>query len=143
MPRILALDYGRRRTGWALSDPLGMLAARAGHFEHRDDASRLNAVRELCKNEKVSALVVGIPLMMDGSESRMSSEVGYFIKALEQDPALPVARWDERLTSKAADRLMGEMETARGKKRGGESDRIAASLILEEYLESRRMAGGA
>ncbi len=141
MPRILALDYGKRRTGWALSDPLGMLAGRAGFFEHRDDAARLASVRALCRDERVTQLVVGIPLHMDGRESAMSAEVGVFIGELEKNPGLPVARWDERLTSKAADRLMGEMETARGKKRSGESDRIAASLLLGEFLEARRMRG--
>lgn len=138
--RILALDYGRRRTGYALSDPLGMISGRAGFIEKTMPEARLAAVRELCAAERVGEIVVGVPLHMDGRESEMSLEVGVFIAALETAPALPVIRWDERLTSKAAGRLMDEMETRRGKRRGGESDRIAASLILEEYLERRRMA---
>ena len=142
MARTLSLDYGRRRTGYALSDALGMLAGRSGVLVHEFPKAQLAAVRALIAGTKAEEIVIGVPLQLDGSASEMSAEVEKFIVKLTAAPGLPIHRWDERMTSLAAGRLMDEMGTKKMKRREGESDRLAATLILEAFLERRRMGGG-
>lgn len=141
MPRVLSLDYGRRRTGYSVSDALGMLAGRSGVLEHEFPKAQLAAVRALIVETKAEEIVIGVPIQMDGSASDMAAEVEKFISKLTAAPGLPIHRWDERMTSLAAGRLMDEMGTKKMKRRVGESDRLAATLILEAFLERRRLGG--
>lgn len=138
MPRILSLDYGKRRTGYALSDPGARLVGRRGHLECGSLAALRDAVLELCRSESADEIVIGVPLHMDGSMSPMAEAVESFIAELEKAGALTVNRWDERLTSAEAGARLDEIG-GRPRRRDGRTDEMAASLILEAFLEQRRM----
>ncbi len=138
MPRILALDYGKRRTGWALSDPGGRLVGKSGHLQCKSLAALQAEVLGLCRQEEVAEAVIGVPLHMDGSRSPMADDVERFITALESAGGLTLHRWDERLTSREAGARLDETGS-RPRREDGRTDAMAASLILEAFLEQRRM----
>lgn len=138
MPRILALDYGKRRTGWALSDPGGKLVGKSGHLQCKSLAALQAAVLDLCRAEEVREAVIGVPLHMDGTRSPMAEAVESFIAALESAGGLSLHRWDERLTSREAGARLDETGS-RPRRENGRTDAMAASLILEAFLEQRRM----
>ena len=138
MPRILALDYGKRRTGYALSDPGARWVGKSGHLQCKSLAELQAAVLALCRTESVNEAVIGVPLHMDGSRSPMSDDVERFITALEQSGGPALHRWDERLTSREAGARLDEINS-RPRRENGQTDAMAASLILEAFLEQRRM----
>jgi putative Holliday junction resolvase len=138
MPRILALDYGKRRTGYALSDPGARLVGRSGHLECGSVAALRDAVLELCRSESVDEAVIGVPLHMDGSSSPMAESVESFIALLESAGTLKLHRWDERLSSAEAGARLDEIG-GRPRRRDGRTDAMAASLMLEGFLEKRRL----
>ena len=131
--RILAIDYGSRRIGLALSDPLGITAQGLETLEVNSAEEALERLEDLASTYEVSRVVVGIPINMDGSYGEKAEEVAGFARALEKGTGLPVALWDERLTSVAAMRTMHEMGV-RTKGRKKDLDRIAATILLQGYL---------
>ena len=136
--RILGIDYGRRRLGLALSDEDGVLASplphlRRGHSIDRD----LRDLASLASSHGVGAIVVGLPLHMDGSEGEMAEEATRFARALEQAVGVPVELLDERLTSEEAERVLLEADLSR-RKRKELRDGLAAVLILQCHLDRRR-----
>ena len=137
---ILAIDYGRRRMGLALSDDLGVTArplAVCARTNRRSDLARL---REICRRHGVGTIIVGSPLHLDGSASEMSEEAARFAERIRRNLGLPVHLVDERLSSWEARQTMEETAPRRGKK---EVDDIAAAVILRDYLaQSRRVARG-
>ncbi len=137
MPRILALDYGKRRTGWALSDPGERLVGKSGHLQCKSLSALQDSVIDLCRTEEVREAVIGVPLHMDGSRSPMADEVERFIAALESAGGPVLHRWDERLTSREAGVRLDEIGS-RPRREDGRTDALAASLILEAFLEQRR-----
>lgn len=140
MKRVLSVDYGRRRIGLAVSDPLWITAQGLETAAVRSRAEALDAVVKVAADWEVGEVVVGLPLNMDGSAGPMAQEAEAFAGEVARRMGLPVVRWDERLTSAAAHRTMREMEI-RTKGRKGTVDRMAAALILQGYLDSKRGAG--
>ena len=134
MGRALGLDIGERRIGVALSDPIGLTAQRLTLIERRDPMADRAAIAELARQHAVEAVVVGLPLMMDGQVGEQAKKIQAFIAELE--PALPCpVRWiDERLTTAQGERSMLETDTSR-KRRKELIDQIAAQLILQAYLD--------
>lgn len=139
----MALDYGRRRIGVAVSDPTRTIATPRGVVErpHRKDvadptvppADLVTLVREV----RPSVIVVGIPLSMDGSEGEMAREARAFADRLEEATGIPTAEWDERLTTARAEREIQALGLRRSRRREkGRSDEMAATLMLTEYLRS-------
>jgi putative Holliday junction resolvase len=131
--RILAIDYGRKRIGLALSDPLRIIAQPHGFLENnREFDSKLLA---LIKDREISEIVVGLPQSMDGSESEMTREALAFAERLRVLSSLPVHLYDERLTSMQAERALIEGDMRR-EKRKLSRDAVAASLLLQAFLKT-------
>ena len=135
--RILSIDFGEKRIGLALSDPLGFTAQGLKTLERKNIKQVLNDIAETAKSNNVGEIVVGLPVNMDGSRGFKAEEVLKFVPQLENAAGVPVKTWDERLTSREANRLMIEEGLSRKKQRAN-SDRMAATLILQNYLEYRR-----
>ena len=135
--RILAVDYGQKRIGIAVSDPLGFTAQGLPTIPNLNKRQVMAALLKVCKDHEVSEVVIGLPVNMNGSLGPKAKEVTDLVPVMEQGLGLPISTWDERLTSRTADRLMIEGGLSR-KRRKEASDRMAATLILQMFLESRR-----
>lgn len=134
MPRILAIDYGKKRTGLAWSDPLKMIATGIGSF----DTPILEAkLKELLADQVVELIILGFPTRLDGTDTDSTAAVRTFhTKLNEWFPTIPVKLQDERFTSKQAMQVMIE----NGVKKKQRSDKnlineVSAMIILQEYLD--------
>ncbi len=141
MGRVLALDYGRRRLGMAISDPRGITARGIPTAQVRSREGAVAAASKAADEHQAGEIVIGIPLNMDGTSGPMAAEVEDFASKLERMTGLPVRRWDERLTSVEANRTLQEMGV-RTKGRKGDVDRMSAILILQGYLSSKDREAG-
>ena len=121
----------------AISDPLGFTAQGLETLRVTSKQKTLDHLVKLCKERGVGEIVVGLPVNMNGTLGPKAAEILEWIKRLEQAAGVPVKTWDERLTSREAGRLMIEEGLSRQKQRD-HSDRLAATLILQNYLESKR-----
>lgn len=135
MTRILAIDLGERRIGLAISDPLGITAQGLPTIDTRKTKNVLSYIQNIINEKKVSKVVVGMPKNMDGSIGFKGEEVRKFIQKLSQKMKIEVIAWDERLTSVESLRSMREMGTKQKEKET--VDRISATLILQNYLDSQ------
>ena len=133
--RVLAVDWGERRTGLAVSDELGITAQGLDTIVVEDEEQIVGRVAEIVDETGAETIVVGLPLNMDGTESEKSEKVRVFGKKLTERTGRRVVYHDERLTSSQAERVMRELSV---KTRGNKEriDRIAATLILQEYLKT-------
>src|SRR5688572_31311727 len=135
-PRILALDYGTKRIGVALSDELGWTAQPLETFERRSLDRDVSHIASLVDTHEVGEVVLGFPLQLDGREGPAIQAMRDFAAQLEQKLPVPLVMWDERLTTKAAEDLLIAADVSR-KKRKGAIDRVAAAILLQSYLASR------
>lgn len=135
--RLLGLDVGSRRIGIAVSDPLGITAQGLETLQRRNKRFDLQALEEVIRKYEVREIVVGLPLRMSGAEGTQSEKMQVFADDLRKRFSLPVHLWDERLTSAEANRLLRETELSI-EKRAKAVDRMAAILILQSFMESRR-----
>jgi putative Holliday junction resolvase len=131
---VLALDHGTRRIGLAISDAAGAFAFPAGHLACRGRERDLAALRELIAERGVQRIVVGLPLHMDGRRGEAAAAAEKFANALAETTGLPVELLDERWTTRAAERALGESRSGRRKRRAA-VDTTAATLLLRTYLE--------
>ena len=138
--RILAIDPGTVRLGLALSDPSGKIAQPLSVLARRSEAEDLKALTELVERHEVSLIVIGLPRLMDGRIDAAAQEAQTFGAHVAQATGRPVAYWDERLTSVAAERFLIEQGKRRSKRRQ-EIDRVAATLLLQGYLDYRAGRG--
>lgn len=138
--RILGLDYGSRRIGVAICDELMMTAQGVATLVRRNREADLTAIGEVIARHGVEKIVVGYPLRLDGSEGIQCEKINGFIRRLEARFLLPVIRWDETLSTKEAEELLRE-RGVRAEKRRAVVDRVAASLILQGYLDSLSRGG--
>ncbi|HZS82043.1 MAG TPA: Holliday junction resolvase RuvX [Stellaceae bacterium] len=132
--RLLGLDLGTKTIGLALSDTRRRIASplatlRRGKF--RDDAGRL---RQLVESREVGAMVIGLPIAMDGSEGPRCQSARQFARNLLAIFDIPIAFWDERLSTRAVEREMIAADLTR-KRRGEIVDRVAAAYILQGFLD--------
>lgn len=136
MPRILAIDYGLKRTGIAWTDTLQMFANGLGSVDTPDLEETL---RKRCAGEQIEAFLLGYPSRMDGSDTHATEPVRQFELQLNAwFPAVPVIRWDERFTSKRAMQVMVEAGVKKKQRRDKHLiNQVSATLMLQEYLESR------
>ena len=135
--RILALDYGTKRIGVALSDELGWTAQPLETFERRSLDRDVTHIASLVSTHEVAQVVLGFPLQLDGREGPAVQAMRNFALHLEQGLSVPLILWDERLTTKAAEDLLIAADVSR-KKRKGAVDRVAAAILLQSYLASRQ-----
>lgn len=130
----MGIDYGTVRTGIAVTDPLKIIASGLNTFP---TAEVIPFLKTYLKEEAVEAIVVGMPLHMDGNPGQIAPQVEVFMRNLAQlFPEVPVIAWDERYTSRDAKRIILE-SGAKKKKRRDKAlvDKISAALILEDYLK--------
>jgi putative Holliday junction resolvase len=133
--RILGLDFGKRRIGLALSDPFGVTAQPLPTYTRVRVREDISYLAQLAREREVSLFVFGDPKYMSGDLSRQSEAVREFASRLEQFSTIPVVFWDERLTSSQAHRVLDEYGLSR-QERKGKVDQLAATMILEGYLQS-------
>jgi putative Holliday junction resolvase len=134
--RVLAVDWGERRVGVALSDPSRTLASLLPTIYTSSEAETAKAVIEIVTREEVGEVIVGLPLNMDGSRGPAAESAESLARRLEQRIEIPVRLWDERLTSMQARRLSQE-SGARIGRRKDLLDARAAELLLQSYLDAR------
>jgi putative Holliday junction resolvase len=136
--RVLGVDYGDRHVGLALSDVLQMIAQPLGtyHLQARDEDNR-RYFRDLVRDQAVGRIILGLPLRMDGTSGSRVEKTREFAAWLEKATSVPVAFWDERLTTHQALRSVREQKIKVKNKRAA-VNQIAAVMILQGYLESRR-----
>ena len=133
MPRILAVDWGRRRIGLALSDPTGVLASGLPTLEIHGEAEAVARVADTIREVGADAVVVGLPLLLSGSRGEAALAAERFARLLHEASGLEISLYDERLTSALAKRRMQEVGSkARGRK--GKVDQGAAVALLEGWL---------
>ena len=139
MDRIIGIDYGRKRVGVAVSDPLGIFASA---LETVQTAKIIEYLKKYAENEKVVRFVVGYPMNMDGAPSEAAKDVDVFLKQLAKAfPDVPVTREDERFTSVLAHRAMIDGGMKAKDRRDKESvDKISAAIILQSYMD--KTSGG-
>lgn len=140
MARILAVDYGERRIGLALSDPLRMIATPLPTLQRkRGKRPPVQAILDIVQANDVDALVVGLPLTLEGTESDWTLEVRAFGEKLAQRSGLSVAFVDERMTSVAAERAVRGLGLPKyERERKDRIDAAAAVLILQAHLDALR-----
>lgn len=135
----MAIDFGTKRIGVALSDELLLTAQGLDTIQRRELKRDMGIIEGIINSNGVSEVIVGIPLNMNGSYSDKTRETMAFVDELTKLVKIPVKTWDERLTSVQADRIMLEGDLSRAKRRRL-SDKVAAQLILQNYLDSRKKA---
>ena len=131
--RIMAIDYGDARTGIAISDALGLLTGTTTVIHSRNAEKTAEEIARLMREHGVERLVMGFPRNMDGSEGPRADLYREFAALLEELLDQPVVLWDERRTTIEAHQILSD-GGYHGKKRKNTVDAVAASLILEGYL---------
>lgn len=137
--RILGVDFGDSRTGYAVSDPLGFGVTSLPPCKEKNMVKVADATAELVRTQGAEKVVLGFPKNMDGSVGFRGEKTQAFAELLKErlGDGVPVILWDERLTTVSAHHLMNETNV-RGKKRKESVDSISAAYILQGYLDSLR-----
>lgn len=135
MTTILGVDYGERRVGLAISDAGTGLAFPLRVSLVHNQAEAIEEVRLACNERKPSKIVVGLPLNMDGTHGPQAQRVAAFAENLSQALGLPVALWDERLTSREAEHVLLAADLSRARRRKV-VDKLAAQVLLQSYLDA-------
>lgn len=139
MDRIIGIDYGRKRTGLAISDPLGIFAS---PLDTIHPAKLIEYLKKLAEKETIKCFVVGMPYNLDGAESEAMKDIRAFLPLLKKSfPGVPVEMEDERFTSVLAHRAMidGGMKYS-DRRDKAQVDRISAAIILQSWMDRRANA---
>ena len=138
MPRLLAIDYGSKRTGLAVTDPLQIIATA---LETVRTHLLLDYLKNYIEREEVEAIVIGMPRQLDSSDTHNTQPVRTFIKKLEGTfPDIPIHAHDERFTSSMALQAMIAGGTKKSERREkGNLDKVSATIILQSFMESQRL----
>lgn len=136
--KILAVDYGDARTGLALCDVGEMLASPIGVIHERNSDKLAQQIAEAAARQGAEEIVVGNPLNMNGTAGARSQLCREFAHKLREQCGIPVGMWDERSTTVTATHYLNVTNT-RGKKRKDVVDAVAATIILESYMNYRRI----
>ena len=132
--RSLALDVGDERIGVAISDLSGFLARPLEVVRRVAGPASFHRIAALIEEHQVSQIVVGLPLLPDGSEGKQVQSTRAYVRGLEQHVAVPILWWDERDSTRRAQRRMINNGRSR-KRRRSRIDAVAAAVILQEYLD--------
>lgn len=136
MSRIMAIDYGIKRTGLAVTDPLQIIATALDTVETKEVWTYLKAYFE---KEKVDLVIIGMPKNLDGNDTHGTQPVKAFQEEFQSKfPAIKVTLIDERFTSKIAfNTMLMDGSTKKNRREKGNIDKIAATIMLQDYLSSR------
>ncbi|MBE6668099.1 MAG: Holliday junction resolvase RuvX [Ruminococcaceae bacterium] len=132
--KLLGVDFGDTRTGLAVCDPSRLLASGIGYISPGGIEKCVDAVADVAREQEVSAIVVGLPVNMDGSEGSRAARCRKFARLLEEKTGMVVGMFDERMTTMTASRYLNETNT-RGKKRKTVIDTLSAQIILQNCLD--------
>ena len=133
---ILGLDFGQKRIGLALAEDDGKVAVPLRVIERKPPNFDVNDIIAIIKAYNAKRIVVGLPRTKDGSIGRQATEVLAFVEMLSQRLDIPVDTWDERLSTVTAEALLMDAGLDRAKRKGWR-DATAATVILQDYLDSR------
>jgi putative Holliday junction resolvase len=139
--RVLGVDYGSVRIGLALSDSLGMIARALPCVQAANRKQAVARIAAICRENAVTEVVVGLPLHANGSEGEASKGARALGGEIAAATGLPLEYLDERLTTKLADRVLLEADLSR-KKRKALVDSLAATVLLQNYLDAKAEAEG-
>lgn len=135
--RVLGLDVGEKTIGVAVSDPLGITAQGLQVIRRSALEQDLQQLAKLVESYSVEQIVVGMPRRTDGSYGPEAAKVEQFAKALQEAVSVPIRFWDERFSTVTAQRILLEGDVSRAKRRQV-VDKVAASVILQAYLDQQR-----
>ena len=135
MKRILAIDYGDVRVGLAISDLTQTIAQPFKTLLYSDSNNLLNQLDNIIKENDIGLIVVGIPYNMKGEDTQQTTKVRKFISLMQDNLMIEIKLIDERLTSLEAEKIMHKMNIKTGSNKT-KIDKIAASIILQEYLQT-------
>lgn len=135
--KILAVDYGDTRTGLAISDNSEFLASPVGTLTERNAQRLAQKIADAAGEQGAKLIVVGLPINMNGTRGPRAEKCEEFAKMLEELVDCPVEMWDERSTTVTAHNILNTANV-RGKARKAVVDTVAATVILESYLDHRR-----
>lgn len=144
--RMVGIDYGMARIGLSLSDPTKLIATplvtlkSERKMEKTVEKLLIYLYEHAEKNQyQIEELVIGLPLLLSGKQGLLADEVHHFIEELKKLTSIPIVLWDERLTTVQAERSLKESSMTR-KQRAKVVDSVAAIILLQSYLDSRRLA---
>ena len=134
--RSMGLDVGDVRIGVAVSDPTGVVVEPRDAVKAGTRAGAIEQIAQLVESEEIGEVVVGMPVPLDGGVGRQGEKTKVFVELLAERISAPVRTWDESYSSRAADGIMRESGSRKGRRKG-RRDSVAAAVILEEYLKGR------
>jgi len=137
MSRIMGIDYGVKRIGVAVSDPLGVTAQPLEVIQRKSVKEDIARIKSLAETGGIVTIVIGFPYNMDGTPGALADEVTAFGDKVKAETGLPVEFYDERMTTLQVDRMLTEEADVSREKRRQVRDKLAASLILQSYLQSK------
>lgn len=135
MKRWMAIDYGEKNAGIALTDSLKMTAQPFTTLAYTNTKNIIASIQKIAADEEVEKIIVGLPLNMNGSMSSSTRTVQTFAKELSHAVSIPVETWDERLTTVEAERVLLDEAGLSARKRKKLRDKLAACFILRSYME--------
>lgn len=135
--KILAVDYGDRRIGLAISDPTETMPLALPVYERMENGHDSERLAQIARDHGAEQIVVGFPLNMNGTVGPRAEAVLEFVEELRQCVDVPVTVWDERLSTEEAKGRLRGVKMARDKKRN-HLNTVSAQVILESFLENRR-----
>jgi putative Holliday junction resolvase len=138
--KLIGIDYGDKRIGIAMSDQLKMFANPVTVIQNKGTKKNLEAILEIIKSNNVNQIVIGFPLNMNGTEGERCVKTNEFIEELKTVFDGEIIKWDERLTTVSATKMLLESDMSR-QKRKKVIDKIAACYILQGYLDRIRIGG--
>jgi len=136
LSRIMGIDYGSKRIGIAVSDPLGFTAQPLEVIARTSLVKDVERIRVIVRERDVVRIVLGLPLNMDGTPGMLTDNVNSFADTLREKIGIPVELYDERMTTMQVDRMLTEEADVSRERRKQVRDKLAASLILQSYLDS-------
>jgi putative Holliday junction resolvase len=133
---LLGIDYGTRRTGVAVSDPMGILASPVAVVQAEGRKTLVAALAQIAADRRAEGIILGLPLRTDGTKGDKALACEALADLLRAQTGLPVTLWDERFSSVEANRALSGVNV-RGKARKAVVDAVAAVVILQSYLDRR------
>jgi len=139
--RIIGLDYGDVRLGFAVCDPTGLFAMPLCTVEIKDGRNMEEEVKRVCTESNAEKLIVGMPINMNGTAGPMARKVKEFIVKIQAILSIPIETYDERMSTSQVEKFLIETDMSRGKRKNIR-DKLAAQVILQSYLDSRNIMEG-
>lgn len=134
MLKAIGIDFGLKRTGFAITDDSGIIASPLETIDSRNLPSYL---KKLIESRKIQLIVIGYPLSMDGSDTDITENVRQFEKFVKGSyPTLEVVLYDERMTSKIAQKALVQISRKEQRKQKGLIDKMSAAIILQDYMNT-------